>query len=93
MHKINRHANNGSRAARIAGGCLALLLVVPVVAAAADERLVDAAARQDADALKLLLDAGADANTRRADGATALLWATHWTTGRPSACCSGPAPT
>ena len=78
MHKINRHANNGSRAARIAGGCLALLLVVPVVAAAADERLVDAAARQDADALKLLLDAGADANTRRADGATALLWAAHW---------------
>ena len=42
------------------------------------ERLVDAAARRDAGAVRALLRAGADVDQRRADGATALLWAAHW---------------
>ena len=49
-----------------------------LAAAAPDLRLVDAAARQDAAAVRQLLAGGADADTRRADGATALLWAAHW---------------
>ncbi len=47
-------------------------------AAGADLRLVDAAARQDWQQLRALLDEGADANAPRADGVTALLWAAHW---------------
>ena len=47
-------------------------------AAPPDLRLVDAAARQDTAAVRALLAAGADANTPRADGATAMLWAAHW---------------
>ena len=46
--------------------------------AAAAERLVDAAARRDAQAVRALLRAGADVDQRRADGVTALLWAAHW---------------
>lgn len=46
--------------------------------ATSDVRLVDAAARQDAKTVRALLDAGADVNVARADGATALLWAAHW---------------
>ncbi len=49
-----------------------------LAAAAPAPRLVDAAARQDLAALRAQLEAGADANARRADGATALLWAAHW---------------
>ena len=47
-------------------------------AAEADRRLVDAAAGQDAGAVRALLRAGVDVDTARADGATALLWAAHW---------------
>ncbi len=47
-------------------------------AAGADLRLVDAAARQDWQQLRALLDEGADVNAPRADGVTALLWAAHW---------------
>ena len=48
------------------------------VAAAPDLRLVDAAARQDMQAVRTLIDQGVDVNVRRADGATALIWAAHW---------------
>ena len=48
------------------------------VAAAPDLRLVDAAARQDMQAVRALIDQGVDVNARRADGATALIWAAHW---------------
>ena len=56
----------------------ALVATAGLTAAAPDLRLVDAAARQDLAGLRLLLDAGADVDARRADGATALLWAAHW---------------
>ena len=57
---------------------VAVGIVAGPAAAAPDLRLVDAAARQDLPALRTLLDAGADVDARRADGATALLWAAHW---------------
>jgi ankyrin repeat protein len=49
-------------------------------AAAADPdlRLVTAAAQQDRAAVRALIKEGVDVNARRADGATALLWAAHW---------------
>ena len=62
-----------------------LMWVFPLVLAAGlataagqDLRLVSAAAEQDTQAVRALLDAGVDVNTPRADGATALLWAAHW---------------
>ncbi len=60
------------------------LLVVGIALAAgaplhaSDARLVDAAAGQDAAAVRALIDEGADVNAARPDGATALLWAAHW---------------
>ena len=48
------------------------------MAAEADLRLVDAAAQQDAQAVRELLSEGVDVNEPRADGATAMLWAAHW---------------
>ncbi len=65
---------------RAPGACFVLLLaaVVGLAAAAPDLRLVDAAARQDGAAVRQLLADGANVDTRRADGATALLWAAHW---------------
>ena len=48
------------------------------LAAGADLRLVDAAAQQDAPAVRELLSEGVDVNEPRADGTTALLWAAHW---------------
>ena len=72
-----------------------LMWVFPLVLAAGlataagqDLRLVSAAAEQDTQAVRALLDAGVDVNTPRADGATALLWAAHWDDaghGRPAA--------
>ena len=65
--------------------CRVLLWVLPLVwvaslatAAGQDLRLVRAAAEQDTEAVRALLDEGVDVNTARADGATALLWAAHW---------------
>ena len=58
--------------------CFTTTVVGAVVGAAADSRLVDAAARQDTEAVRALIDEGVDVNTRHADGATALLWTTHW---------------
>jgi ankyrin repeat protein len=61
---------------------LSVLLLVSMVgeamAAKSDQRLVAAAKEQDLQAVRALLKADADVNTRRADGATALLWAAHW---------------
>ena len=65
---------------RLAGAGIfwSLALTIGLAGAGPDLRLVDAAARQDAATVRQLLAAGADADTRRADGATALLWAAHW---------------
>ncbi len=48
------------------------------LAAAEDLRLVDAARRQDARAVRSLVEARVDVNVRQPDGATALHWASHW---------------
>ena len=55
-----------------------VLALTASAAAAQDLRLVSAAADQDANTVGALVAEGVDVNTRRADGATALLWATHW---------------
>ena len=54
------------------------MLLAAGAASGQDVRLVDAVATQDAQTVRALLDAGADVNASRADGATALLWAAHW---------------
>ena len=58
----------------------AVLLQGAVLAAAAgpDLRLVGAAAGQDRDAVRTLIRDGVDVDASRADGVTALLWASHW---------------
>jgi len=61
------------------GAFTALLATArPVAGAAADLRLVTAAAEQDKAAIRALLKQRVDVNARRADGATALLWAVHF---------------
>ena len=70
-----------SRASRrvVRWGLPLLALAMGVSAAGAqDLRLVGAAAAQDAQAVRALLHEGVDVHARRADGATALLWAAHW---------------
>ena len=63
----------------VAAGGVALLVVAGAPAATQDDApLVAAAAEQDRVAVRVLLDAGADVNAARADGATALLYAAHW---------------
>jgi ankyrin repeat protein len=52
--------------------------VRPASAAAPDLRLVNAAAAQDKAAIRTLLKQRVDVNAKRADGATALLWAVHF---------------
>ena len=47
-------------------------------AAADDARLVDAARRNEAAAVRALLDEGLDVNARHPDGSTALLWAVYY---------------
>ena len=49
-----------------------------LLAAQGDQRLIQAAADQDRDAVRALLARQIDVNAARADGATALLWAAHW---------------
>ncbi len=53
-------------------------LAIAGLGAADDHRLVDAAKRQDWQAVRDLLQQGQDADTAQADGATALHWATYW---------------
>ena len=48
-----------------------------VIGAAPDTRLIDAARRVDVDAVRRLIEQGADVNLPQADGATALHWAAH----------------
>jgi len=64
----------------LAGLWVVALLSVSGVAAAADAdlRLVQAAADQNREAVRMLLREKVDVNAARADGATALLWAAHW---------------
>ena len=57
---------------------LLALVTVTARAGAVDLPLVDAAAQQNWQQVRTLLDAGADVNAPRADGVTALLWAAHW---------------
>ena len=63
----------------VATGILAgvLAAAAAVTAAEPDLRLVAAAARQDAAAVRALIDEGVDVDARRSDGVTALLWAAH----------------
>jgi ankyrin repeat protein len=70
-----------SRKARpIAGSWLVLLMLsVTSVASSGDAALLlEAAKRQDTMTVRALLKQNVDVNTRQADGATALHWATHW---------------
>ena len=64
----------------VATGVLAGMLAAAAIATTAvepDLRLVAAAARQDAAAVRALIDEGVDVDARRSDGVTALLWAAH----------------
>ena len=54
------------------------MLAVAGLGAAQDTRLLDAARGADAAGVTALLERGASADTRQADGATALHWAAHW---------------
>ena len=54
-----------------------LLSLGPLRAAGDDLRLVEAVKQGDQEAVRSLLQQGADVNAREADGATALAWATH----------------
>ena len=68
---------------RVSRSCLGLWLV-PFLAVAGmaqttrDERVASAAERRDGEAVRTLLNQGANVNGRQADGATALHWAAHW---------------
>lgn len=67
---------------RLSGACCVGMFLLTSFAntttATSDLRLVDATARQDAAAVRQLIDEGIDVNAARADGVTALLWAAHW---------------
>ncbi len=67
---------------RLSGACCVGIFLLTgftnTTTATSDLRLVDATARQDAAAVRQLIDEGIDVNASRADGATALLWAAHW---------------
>ena len=54
-----------------------VLLAISPLAASDEGRLIDAARRRDAAAVRALLAAGADANQAHADGAGALHWAAY----------------
>lgn len=56
----------------------AMWLVVAGTSAAEDDRLVEAAKRQDAQQVRALLTSRVAVNVRSDDGSTALLWAAHW---------------
>ena len=68
------------RSVSLAAALAAALLqgAIPAAAAEPDLRLVGAAAGQDREAVRTLIQAGVDVDESRADGATALLWAAHW---------------
>jgi ankyrin repeat protein len=64
----------------LAGLTLAAVVTASTHVTAADQdlRLIQAVIQRDAAAVRSLIDSGIDVNARRADGATALLWAAHW---------------
>src|SRR5262245_17817287 len=63
----------------IFAGCAILIpLAATLAATAGDERLPDAARRQDRALVRTLLERGADVNGRQPDGASALHWSVHW---------------
>ena len=67
----------------LASWCMvSLLSVASLCAASADlgsnVRMVDAAKRQDKEAVRSLIKNHADVNVADADGTTALAWAAHW---------------
>ena len=71
----------GDRRARGNWGvaCLVALAVATAAPAASDEPpLVEAAKHRDWQQVRALLTRAADVNVRSGDGATALLWASHW---------------
>ena len=75
------------------GWATALLLTLPVVAAAAtltggDTRLVDAARNHDLKTIRSLVSQHTDVNARSDDGSTALLWAAHSKISIRRSCCS-----
>ena len=55
-----------------------VLAAAAPLAAAQDTRVVEAAAGQDLQTVRALVDRGADVDSPWADGSTALLWAAHW---------------
>jgi ankyrin repeat protein len=59
-------------------GCMLCSLLATAPTAADDQRLVDAVQRQDRVTARTLLQQHVDANSRQADGATAIAWAAHW---------------
>ena len=64
--------------ARVVSVSFALFTSMASLAAAQDQRLVEAAERQDRDAVRTLLAQSADVDAPQPDGATALHWAAHW---------------
>ena len=56
----------------------AVLASTAPLAAAQDTRVVEAAAGQDLQTVRGLVDRGADVDSPWADGSTAILWAAHW---------------
>ena len=55
-----------------------VLVLATSLDASPDTQLVDAAKRQDAAAVRSLLEQGVDVDEPQADGATALHWAVYW---------------
>src|SRR5262245_53348515 len=86
MRRISRSGPPGGNVQANVSRLLGLVFSLGVATAAArtatagpsTPELVTAAQEQRFEAVKKLLDQGADANTRRGDGATALMWAAHW---------------
>ena len=64
--------------ARVVSVSFALYTAMASLAAAQDQRLVEAVERQDRDAVRTLLAQSVDVAAPQPDGATALHWAAHW---------------
>ena len=73
------HGSAARRARHWACACaMTWVLAVPsMTAAAADQRLVEAAKRHETATIQVLLDEGVEVNVPEGDGTTALHWAVH----------------
>jgi ankyrin repeat protein len=60
------------------GGALMALVAGIGTPGVRDQRIVDAAEKQDMAGVRTLLERGVDPNSTQPDGATALHWAVHW---------------